>query len=120
MNLLIVDDEVVQIETLKRGLRNAKYGVVEALNAQDAMERLKDPQNPVHMVLLDYAMPGKNGIELLKDIRRRDRLLPVIMMSAYAEKNMLIEALQCRCDGFIEKPFSLEQLTEEIERVRLR
>ena len=66
MNILIVDDEEVQIETLRRALRSKGYQVFEALNAADALEQLEKMTYRIDAVLTDYIMPGKDGIELLK------------------------------------------------------
>jgi signal transduction histidine kinase len=116
MNVLIVDDEIVQIETLGRGLRTRGYGVCFALNGEDALEKLYDETRTIDMVITDYAMPEMNGLSLLKRIRKRDQSLPVIMMTAYADKALVIAALRNRCESFIEKPFTLDQLIREIER----
>jgi len=70
----------------------------------------------VDMVITDYAMPEMNGLSLLKNIRKSDRKLPVIMMTAYGDKGIVIDALRNRCDSFIEKPFTLGQLMKETER----
>ena len=117
MNILVVDDEEVQVETLKRALRSKGYQVFKALSAVEALEQLHEMTYRIDVVLTDYVMPGKDGIELLKKIRESYEELPVIIMSAYGEKEMLIDALRNRCDGFIEKPFNVDQLIGEIERV---
>jgi DNA-binding NtrC family response regulator len=117
MNILVVDNEEVQIETLKRALRSKGYQVLKALNAIEALEQLNAMTYRIDMVLTDYVMPGKDGIELLKKIREIHGELPVIIMTAYGEKGMLIDAIRNRCDGFIEKPFNVDQLINEIERV---
>ena len=70
VNLLVVDDEKDQLESLRRGLRSKGYRVLEALAAGEALEHLKRKDNEIGMVLLDYAMPGMNGMELLENIRK--------------------------------------------------
>jgi two-component system response regulator FlrC len=118
MNVLVVDDEITQIEVLGRGLRSKGHKVLEALDADEALKRLTPScMNKIELVLSDYLMPRRNGIELLKMIRKNHRFLPVILMTAFGEKDLIIEALRNRCDGFIEKPFTLDQLIEEMERV---
>jgi DNA-binding NtrC family response regulator len=117
MNILVVDDEKVQIETLRRALRSKGYQVFEALNAIEALDHLESMTYRIDMVLTDYVMPGKDGIELLKKIREKYGELPVLIMTAYGEKSMLIDAIRNRCDGFIEKPFNVDQLINEIQRV---
>ena len=119
MNILVVDDEVVQLESLRRGLRTRGYQVLEALSAEEALKCFTHSNmNKIDLVLSDYLMPGMNGIELLKRIRNHHGSLPVILMTAYGEKDLVIEALRNRCDSFIEKPFTLDQLMQEIERVK--
>lgn len=119
MNILIVDDEKVQLETLKRGLGSKGHVVAEALSAEEALEYLNKDGNKIDLVLTDYAMPGMNGIELLRKIRESHGNLPVIMMTAYGDKGLVIDALRNRCDSFIEKPFTLDQLVQEIERAKI-
>ena len=89
----------------------------EALNAIEALDQLESMTYRIDLVLTDYVMPGKDGIGLLKKIRKKYDELPVIIMTAYGEKGMLIDAMRNRCDGFIEKPFNVDQLINEIQRV---
>lgn len=119
MNVLIVDDEIVQIESIGRGLRSRGYNVAFALNGKDALEKLCDENRPIDMVITDYAMPGMNGLHLLKKIREKDRSMPFVMMTAFADKTVVIDAMRNRCDSFIEKPFTLDQLIQEIERAKV-
>ena len=118
MNILVVEDDKVQLESLRRGLRNKGHQVLEALSAEEALNRFTHSNmTKIDLVLSDYVMPGLNGIELLKRIRENHGSLPVILMTAYGEKDLVIEALRNRCDSFLEKPFTLDQLIQEIERV---
>ncbi|MCU0587753.1 MAG: response regulator [Syntrophobacteraceae bacterium] len=117
MNILIVDDEIVQLESLRRGLRKRGMAVREALRARIALEWIAAPGCDIDLMVTDFAMPEMNGMELLKEIRGAGNRLPVIMMTAYGEKRLVLEALRHQCDGFLDKPFSLEQLTAEIDRV---
>jgi DNA-binding response OmpR family regulator len=118
MNILIVDDERDQVESLARGLRKQKLSVLEAHGGQEALDHLEKSENGVDMVIADYAMPNMDGIELLKEIRSRYDYIPVIIMTAYGNKDLIIEAIRNSCDSFIEKPFTLEGLLAEIDRVR--
>ena len=120
MNIMVVDDEKIQVETLKRGLRQKKFDVVEAFNGKDALKHLHDENSTIDMVLTDYSMPGMNGLELLQGIRRKDLDIPVVIMTAYADKSLVIDAMRNDCDSFIEKPFTLETLLREIKRVSLK
>ncbi len=118
MNILVVDDETVQVQTLKRGLQGKGHLVLTATSARDAQAILEDQGEDVDVVITDYAMGGVSGMELLKTIRRLHARLPVILMTAYGEKKLVIEALRNQASGFIEKPFNLEDLLSEVERCR--
>ena len=117
MKALIVDDEPVQVETLRRGLRTKGYKVVGALSGQEALNMIADDVEGIDLVLTDYSMPGMNGIELAQAIHRDREDLPVIMMTAYGQKDLVIEALRSHCSGFLEKPFAFEEMMREIDRV---
>lgn len=115
--LLIVDDEQETRRVLQLSLRGRGYSVEATEDPRRALA-LCAGSTPYDLLLTDYSMPGMNGMELLKAVRDLGRPLPVILMTAYGEKDLLVEALRNECDGFIEKPFAIEALVAEIERVR--
>ncbi|MEM5787304.1 MAG: hybrid sensor histidine kinase/response regulator [Syntrophobacteraceae bacterium] len=116
MNIIVVDDEIDQVETLRRGLRGKGHTVREAQSAQQALNQLQSAGRDIDLVITDYSMPVMNGVELLESIRNNYGDLPVILMTAYGQKDLVVKALHHRCDGFIEKPFTLGELTRVIER----
>lgn len=113
--ILVVDDKRVQLKTLRRGLRTRGYRVVEALNGQDALDLL-DQEPQIDLVLTDYAMPEMNGIELLQKIRQTNKAIPVIIMTAYGDRELVVEAIHYRGNGFIDKPFDMDELLEVISQ----
>ncbi len=119
MNILVVDDEVRMLGSIRRGVASKGYRVFEALGAQQALDQLNHGGYGIDLVITDYLMPTMNGIDLLNAIRRTHPNLPVIIMTAYADTGLVIEAMKNHFDGFIEKPFSLDQMVAEIERIKL-
>ena len=119
MNILIVDDDILLVGTIRRGLTSKGYHVFEAFSAVQALDLLYHGGNRIDLIATDYQMPAMNGIDLLKAVRRSHPTLPVVILTAHAETKLVIEAKNNRCDSFIEKPFSLEQLVAEIERIKL-
>ncbi|MEI6260403.1 MAG: hybrid sensor histidine kinase/response regulator [Deltaproteobacteria bacterium] len=119
MNILVVDDEAVMVESIRIGLESSGYRVIEAFSAQQALDHLNQGGQMIDLVVTDYLMPKMNGLDLLGAVRRSHPFLPVVIMTAYAETSLVIEAMKNHCDSFIEKPFSLDQLITEIERIKL-
>lgn len=118
MNILVVDDDVMMAESVAIGLQNSGYLVFVAFSGQQVLEQLAHGVQRIDLLITDYLMPAMTGIDLLIAIRRRYSTLPVMIMTGYAETKLVIEALTYRCDGFIEKPFRLDQLITEIERIQ--
>jgi CheY-like chemotaxis protein len=117
MNILIVDDDLTQLETLRRGLRSKGYNVLEASSGMEALNVFEDTKkNEIHLILADYVMPEMNGVELLKKIREKSNSLPVIIMTAFVKNNLLVEAMRLNCHSVLEKPFTLRQLHNEIQK----
>jgi len=118
--VLLVDDEAQALRSLKVGLMGKGYDVIVASRGQEALQRIEDieddPIAGIDIVVTDFVMPGMSGMDLLKKIRDKSKSLPVIMMTAYGEKKVVVEALRNQCDSFIEKPFPMDDLILEIER----
>jgi len=119
VNVLIVDNEIVQVENLRIGLSSRGYHVLQALSGHEALNLIENDANQIDLVITDYAMPGINGMELLRNIRLRHGNLPVILMTAYGERDIILDALRHQCNGFIDKPFTLEGLLHEIYRIKI-
>ena len=118
MNILLVDDEMDELQGLRIGLGVRGYEVIESLSAEQALEHLKNTRVKIGMVITDYVLPDMNGIELVKAIRAKDQLLPIILMTGHQEKDLYAEALHSGCDGYIEKPFTLDELMDEVEKAK--
>jgi DNA-binding NtrC family response regulator len=116
MEILIVDDERDLLESLRRGLNCLHHKTREVTSADAALKVLQASPS-IDLVITDHAMPGMSGMELVEWIRREKADLPVIMMTAFGDKDMVIRILKNRRSGYIEKPFTLKELTEEIKRV---
>src|SRR5262245_41538805 len=102
--LLIVDDEELNREGLARRLTKHDYAVVVAKNGREAIELLG--ARAFDLVLLDIMMPGMNGLEVLKFLRRVDSLLelPIIMVTAKGESDDIVEALELGANDYVTKP----------------
>lgn len=117
MNILLVDDEAIQLETLERGLRNRGHEVKTATGGREALRCLASASPAIDLVITDFAMPEMNGVELLKAVRQKFKSVPVILMTGQRRKEIAIEALQNDCSSFLEKPFTLSRLMFEIRSI---
>jgi sigma-B regulation protein RsbU (phosphoserine phosphatase) len=102
--ILVVDDEELNRDGLARRLQRYDYEVVAAPNGREAIELLGGRR--FDLVLLDIMMPGMNGLEVLKFLRRVDSLidLPIIMVTAKGESEDMVEALELGANDYVTKP----------------
>ena len=116
-NVLIVDDEAMLRESVSAFLKTKGYGVYEAENGKDALDILS--RRPVALVLLDLMLPGLPGEEVCRAIRRQSRV-PIIMLTAKAAEQDLLDGLMNGADDYVTKPFSVLELYARMEAVLRR
>lgn len=108
--ILIVDDEETIVVAAKTALEVYGYEVETASSGFESLEKLEN----IDIVLLDIKMPEMNGIETLKEIKKRKPKLPVIMITAYATVDTAIEAMKCGAADYVRKPFNVDELEKGI------
>jgi hypothetical protein len=108
--VLVVDDEEIIRDLCSRALKD--YRVLEADNGRDALQILNHEH--VDLILVDVMMPIMNGLDLLQQVKDRDAEQLVIVMTGYADKDIILRALKARADDFIQKPINLLQLKTSI------
>src|SRR5450755_136292 len=97
-SVLIIDDEAAIRESLQTLLELEGYDVDTASDGAEGLVRISE--HPFDLVLLDYALPDRNGIEILQDIRDRDSELAVIMITAYGTVENAVNAMQAGATNF--------------------
>src|SRR3974390_3440066 len=110
--VLIVDDESAIRESLQTVLELEGYAVDTAGDGAEGLARLAE--RPYDLVLLDFAMPERDGIEVLREIRERDSELAVIMITAYGTVENAVNAMQAGATNFIQKPWDNEKLLADV------
>ncbi|MCF6262745.1 MAG: phosphate regulon transcriptional regulator PhoB [Xanthomonadales bacterium] len=120
VKVLIVDDEASIRDMLVFSLSRAKMETLTAQDAQAALAVISD--NRPDIVLLDWMMPGTNGIELARRLRAdaATRDLPIIMLTARSTENDRVNGLETGCDDYILKPFSPRELIARIKSLLRR
>lgn len=118
MKILIVDDFSTMRRIIKNLLRDLGFTNIE--EADDGTTALPMLQNGDYdFVVTDWNMPGMQGIDLLRTIRADDGLkdIPVLMVTAEAKREQIIEAAQAGVNGYIVKPFTAATLKEKLDKV---
>src|SRR5947209_8394141 len=111
-SVLIIDDEAAIRESLETLLEFEGYSVQSAETGEQGLVRLGE--RPFDLVLLDFALPDRNGLEILADIRDRDPQLAVIMITAYGTVDNAVRAMQNGATNFIQKPWDNEKLLADV------
>jgi two-component system cell cycle sensor histidine kinase/response regulator CckA len=115
--ILLVDDEAMILEVGKALLEKLGYGVVVANGGQEAFDAAKQNDGAIDLVILDLVMPGMDGGHVFDGIRRIHPQMPVILSSGYAIDGQAEEIMKRGCNGFIQKPFNISELSRKIRAV---
>ena len=117
MKVLIVDDHTIVRHGLKRILLEMEQGfeVDEACNAQEALAMSNDCEYA--LVLLDISMPGRNGLEVLKSIKRDNPQVPVLMLSMHSERQYAVRSLRLGASGYLTKESASHELQGAVTRI---
>jgi len=118
MKILIVDDFSTMRRIIKNLLRD--LGFTNTQEADDGVTALPMLRNgDFDFLVTDWNMPGMSGIDLLKQVRADPKLvsLPVLMVTAEAKRDQIIEAAQAGVNGYVVKPFTAQVLKEKIDKI---
>src|SRR6266700_2939478 len=110
--ILIIDDEIEIRESLQTLLEFEGYEVEAAANGDEGLSKLGE--RPFDLVLLDLALPGRSGIDLLPEIRALDAQLPVAMITAYGTVENAVHAIQSGAANCVQKPWDNEKLLADV------
>ncbi|MFT3905003.1 MAG: chemotaxis response regulator CheY [Steroidobacteraceae bacterium] len=118
MNFLVVDDFSTMRRIIKNLLHDLGYAnVTEADDGKTALPMLKNGN--FDFLITDWNMPGMAGLDLLKEVRADARLakMPVLMLTAEAKREQIVEAAQAGVSGYVIKPFTATTLKEKIDKI---
>jgi len=113
--LLVVDDDLHMRMMLEAVLESEGYSVVLAESGPEALAIMKEEQPS--LVLLDYMMPGMNGLDVLREIKKNHAQTDVIIVTGHGNEKLSIEMLNSGASDYIQKPFTMDQLLSSIKRV---
>jgi two-component system chemotaxis response regulator CheY len=115
MKVLLVDDSTT-MRTIQHRCLNA-LGIQDVVEAEDGREALAHfEQAAFDVVLTDWNMPNMDGMALLKEIRSRNRDIPVVMITTEAERKRVVLAIQAGISDYLVKPFTPEDLKKKLQK----
>jgi len=113
-HILVVDDESVIREGVRRILERSGYQVTLAIHGQQALEHLQ--KEAFDLVISDLKMPGMSGLDVLRLISRLQADIPVLIITGYATAEMASDAVACGAFDFLSKPFTPDQILSLVHR----
>ena len=107
-NVLLVDDEEDFLVPLGKRLKKRQLNILMAGNGQEALSIIKE--SPVDVVVLDMKMPGINGLETLKEIKKINGVIEVIMLTGHANIEVAVQGMECGAYDYLMKPMNIDEL----------
>lgn len=116
MQILSVDDSTIVRKVIRGATEVLGYGLLEASDGFEALRVLETNHKSVNLILLDWNMPGMNGIELLQKLKSNPDYLriPVMMVTTESERENIIKAIKEGASHYLTKPFTVEELIKKI------
>jgi DNA-binding response OmpR family regulator len=118
MRILIVDDEYSLLQQLQRILESQRYIVNTAADGEEALDRIFD--QPFDLIILDIMLPKRDGLSVLREIRRAEIRTPILMLTARSEIDDKIKGLDQGADDYLAKPFSAAELLARVRALLRR
>lgn len=112
-SLLLVDDEEMFVEYLSKRLISRQYRVATCFSGEEAIEKVTDSDFDV--VVLDVLMPGIDGLETLREIKKKKPLTEVIILTVYASQESGVDGMNLGAFDYLRKPCDIEDLISKIE-----
>lgn len=115
LRVLVADDEEDILEIIQDRLEACGFNVITAVNGTEALRKIKTQK--FDGVFLDVKMPEMTGIEVLEEVRKSDKRLPIIIVTSSTSREAAIDSIAKGANEFILKPFDWDELKGKIEKV---
>lgn len=116
MKILSIDDSAIVRKIIRGAVEVLNYDLLEASDGLEGLQVLHNHVEEIALILLDWNMPGLNGLEVLERIKGEDLYshIPVMMVTTESEKENIVKAIKAGAIHYVVKPFSMEELIKKI------
>jgi DNA-binding response OmpR family regulator len=116
MRILVAEDEIMMLKTIEFRLKKDGHEVILAEDGRKALEKIEE-YSP-DLIIADIMMPYASGLEIIGFLRKnKERKVPIIILSAMGQEDVVLEAFQLGADDYITKPFSPNELSVRVKRL---
>lgn len=118
MRVLVVEDDVKLLESVRKGLKESGWGADGASDGREGLRRALDEEYDA--VVLDLMLPGLGGLDVLRELRQRKKATPVLVLSARSSVEDRVKGLDFGADDYLAKPFSMVELEARLRAITRR
>lgn len=118
MKILVAEDEPIMLKTISLRLKKDGHDVMTTDNGREALAMINE-HNP-DLIITDIMMPYASGLEIVGTVKQHGTKVPIIVLSAMGQENVVLEAFNLGADDFIAKPFSPNELSMRVKRLMTR
>lgn len=115
MKILVAEDEPMLLKTIELKLKKEGYDVIATIDGREAISKIESEQPD--LVISDIMMPYASGLELTAMLKKGEKQVPIIILSAMEQEKVVMEAFELGADDYITKPFSLNELSIRVKRL---
>ena len=114
MTILVADDEMIMLKTIELRLKKDGHNVIICQDGREALKKIEE--SSPDLIITDIMMPFLSGLEIIGAVKKKDKKIPIIVLSAMGQENVVLEAFQLGADDYITKPFSPNELSMRVKR----
>ena len=115
MIILVAEDEMMMLKTIELRLKKDGHQLIICQDGREAIRKIEESSPDV--IMTDIMMPFASGLEIIEDVKRKGgKRIPVIVLSAMGQENVVLQAFQLGADDYITKPFSPNELSMRVKR----
>ena len=118
MKILVAEDEPMLLKTIELKLKKEGYEVIATIDGREAISKIESERPD--LVISDIMMPYASGLELTAILKKGEKQIPIIILSAMEQEKVVMEAFELGADDYITKPFSLNELSIRVKRLMTR